>query len=197
MNAQESNKSGKTKIVDIASPKRKMLDTSGTPANETLMDIAIDTGDNVISRGGEAQPAPIRTTLLDDEANDIEQTESSPSPRSKKSRHRSKKEGKEESSPSPTRHHSIKESSTSPIPGKERDESIHSPDTIRSRKSVDKIEKKEREREREKEKDRDRRKSRSKKDRDEPSFLESTEFKLTMQKLENEGSGAMTVQLVE
>ena len=80
------------------------------------------------------------------------------------------------------------------------DESVQSPDTIRSRKSVDKIHRKEKEREKEKEKDKEkesRRKSKSKKERDEPSFLESTEFKLTMQKLEDEGSASLTVQLVE
>lgn len=110
----------------------------------------------------------------------MEATESSPSPRSRKSKHNAVKKENKDKSPERLKG-SVLESSNSPIP----DESVHSPETIRSRKSVDKIHRKEKDKERDKEKDKEkdkdsRRKSKSKKDRDEPSFLESTEFKLTM-----------------
>lgn len=149
------------------------------------MDIAIETGNSPINKSTFDKPAPIRTSLIEnDGGNEIEATdESSPSPKSKKSRRHSKRKDE-----SPDR---IKDSSISPTP---RDDSIASPDTIRSRRSVDKTDRRNREKEKEREKDKEskspdkekdkdrdsRRKSRSKKDRDEPSFLESTEFKLTM-----------------
>jgi hypothetical protein len=118
----------------------------------------------------------LRTNIIDND--EMEATESSPSPRSRKSKHHAVKKENKDKSPDRLKG-SVLESSNSPIP----DESVQSPETIRSRKSVDKIHRKEKDKEREKEKEKDkdsRRKSKSKKDRDEPSFLESTEFKLTM-----------------
>ena len=51
-----------------------MLNSPNAPGNETLMDIAIDTGDNVINRQA-AGPAEMRTSFIENEdGNEMEAT---------------------------------------------------------------------------------------------------------------------------
>lgn len=165
-----------------------MLENPG--GNETLMDI--DTVATVITKKMSETQSPVKE-------NDPTQSGADESPRSSKKKAKKSKTYKED----------VDRSSVSPSSPEPKSPSIKSRDKTDKRK----VDKTDRDTDRKMDFDADSvgspvsirsgdKKDKKKKDKksrkdDETNFMESTEFKLTMQKLETGGPEAMTMQLVE